>query len=248
MDILPPLAERRIFSPLLGIYSQITFILALALPIQSSVRPILIASTLLAHLYICFYTSTFNASSDYGIGCAIMGRFVTAVELLVLTRDVQREMWPLSQKEGPNVADQSFGQRFKWACKLYPNLRGAGWNFQIPGLNTAELKSTSRWRFVGKRLVTALFCYLVLDTVKTFHSYSDIYPKAGHDAQSMLRLPYWWRSVHVVAYGASAYAMLDIQFAIASAITVATGISKPEDWPNAFGTISDAWTIRRFWS
>ena len=45
----------------------------------------------------------------------------------------------------------------------------------------------------------------------------------------------------------STVAALTIQYRLASIVAVATGLGKPRYWPDAFGSVTDAYTIRRFW-
>ena len=45
----------------------------------------------------------------------------------------------------------------------------------------------------------------------------------------------------------STVAALTVQYRMAGVVTVATGLGKPGNWPDAFGSVTDAYTIRRFW-
>ena len=43
------------------------------------------------------------------------------------------------------------------------------------------------------------------------------------------------------------YAILKFYCELASLVAVGLGLSRPEDWPDTFGSWSDAYTLRRLW-
>jgi hypothetical protein len=60
--------------------------------------------------------------------------------------------------------------------------------------------------------------------------------------------PFWPNQILLAWMSlAHVWAHLDVSYSVAALITTALGIYSPRDWPPLFGSISDSWTVRRFW-
>ncbi len=99
------------------------------------------------------------------------------------------------------------------------------------------------WRFLS--------AYLINDICETWIGLNrHVYPPSlvsppTHVVPQDVKI--WWRALGGFALTGRIYATLTMDNIALSVITVALGMYSPEDWPDLFGSISQAYTVRRVW-
>jgi hypothetical protein len=252
-DFFP--ASRYPCSNLFVAASQLLVIVALMVPSTFPRRVAFSAVIVVVHVYLIAYTTMGSHLDDYGIGTVLGAQLMFAISKVLLV-DAEKELRPLRQ----NVETNKLGlwERFKWAVTLYFNVRGIGWNFQIGGIQRPTKPST-RWRFVGARLLRVFWCYLLIDA--TYSAYRVLLPPFMEEEYRRQRqtiegasLSYDYvqhqikKHLFAMTWSIFPYAGLQMQQALGSIAAVGLGYSTPQDWPEAFGSFAQGYTVRRFWS
>ncbi|EEP76736.1 predicted protein [Uncinocarpus reesii 1704] len=165
--------------------------------------------------------------------------------------------------------------RIAWACGMIWNARWIGTRWRddpkrrVPTRKRAKLhratngnhveckkEETGRWEFVVKKLKTAIAMYLVMDLLglpvmqtgvdPSFFSVDKqyIFRRTNHITLEELG----FRTGAVMGFGLTAFSMITLMSSLPAAVMVGLGLNEPEEWPTLFGHISDAWSIRQFWS
>jgi len=125
---------------------------------------------------------------------------------------------------------------------LQLNVRGVGWTDQVANLPpiSSDQASQSRGAFVRSRLIRLLVSLLVLDAAHLYYIHKQIGNRAG--------ILSWERVLHTVLLGMIAYCVIQSMHSFVATLAVASGWTAPSEWPELFGPLAEAYTIRRFWS
>jgi hypothetical protein len=111
-----------------------------------------------------------------------------------------------------------------------------------------------RWHFVARRSLTAVVCYLLVDLIENapqepsatvlFHAqYVPVCRRWQDVTIEQVKLRF-------IAFGMFTFTFFNIiqcYYSAGSAIAVASGISKPEDWRPCFGSFTDAYSLKNVW-
>jgi hypothetical protein len=155
-----------------------------------------------------------------------------------------------SAKEASGYA--AFGwKKTVWAFNLIANQRGIRWNHQIKNVPAQSPKSKAKFLF--DQLYRFFQCMLYADllfelTRRLSFTTPDGKVGALNSKHLTMRDADWrWSFVKTFIFGATPYWMLSMQYAQFAFISVLAGLSKPEDWPNPFGSLAFTGTLRDFW-
>lgn len=151
----------------------------------------------------------------------------------------------------------SVQDRLRFGYWAAVSTRNVGTSFQVSGV--PNFSSTdpdfvpSRSVFLRQKAQLLLCCYLVLDTL-TFMSQPDQNPILYSPARLSWTEPRNWslenlivRSTTVFGFGVSVYCIIQAYIGSVAFISVALGFSNVKSWPPGFGSISEAYSLRRFW-
>jgi hypothetical protein len=140
----------------------------------------------------------------------------------------------------------TFSQRVKWAIRLmFPVHRGIGWNWQVKGVPADTYSKLPRWQYVGWQIWWVVFYYaqsvgtltmLGLGCALRAQVRSDEYVKIAITNA----IVGWSGAVWV-------WDRLNCAYRLAAALGVATGLTKPWEWPSLMGPLRDAWSVRQMW-
>ena len=135
--------------------------------------------------------------------------------------------------------------------------RNVGTPFQIAGIprfsSTDPAYIPSRKTFVFGKIRCILFDYLVLDAITLVsqpeQNSTNFAPSkvSWIDADNWSLEPLIIRSTSVLGFWVSLYCIIQAYMSVLALASVAIGISDIKTWPPAFGRISEAQSIRRFW-
>ncbi|THH16561.1 hypothetical protein EW146_g4108 [Bondarzewia mesenterica] len=180
---------------------------------------------------------------DYTFGTALGAQIFIGIYLLWLTSPVdefrhERDVLP--------PREMSLWRRLYWASTACLSSRGVGWNFQVTNLPPRPRES--RWAFVRSRLLRIAWYFVMIDMSETYMRLNKIFVSRGiYARRSISSQGYLLRCASIIVYWARLYGLLALQFSIPAVIVVALGIHKPADWPDAFGSWKDCYTVRNFW-
>lgn len=164
---------------------------------------------------------------------------------------------------GPAQVDKdesstSIARRLRWGFVTVAAWRQPGTPWEARGTPPFPDHETtaSRTRFVAQRLTQLVACWLVLgamgllpattaqeraetfawENVAFFARLSEI--TAGAVAE---------RIVGTVLFWSATYCILQIFYCGVGVIGVATGVTPVRDWPPLFGSVTECFSVRRFW-
>ncbi|KAF8869177.1 membrane bound O-acyl transferase family-domain-containing protein [Mucidula mucida] len=197
---------------------------------------------------LALQSTTGDILQDYTLGTFITAQWFTALRLLLLAD-------PLSEYR--HVADDihptQYGLLYRgyWCACVIHSVCGLGWNFQCLWQMRHIFKRPSseypRWKFVRSRLTRVLWCILLLDAAQSYMTFNpSVFRHA--DAESVASQGYWRRCLNIFIAALNPYCGLSFPYYLVSALHVAIGFSQPMDWPDPFGSVKEAYTIRRFWT
>lgn len=162
--------------------------------------------------------------------------------------------------ERGNCKGNGFGnlmQKFWWALELLIVRRGVGWNWQISNI-PASKKGESRAAFLRLRLAkwVLMYCglYLTAWTAKNilddFQSIADAKLQAA--VVSVVRndiflFVFIYLGSAMIIYSYFGIPMLSLSILCVGLRVGPSAWQEPEAWPPNFGSISEAYSVRRFW-
>lgn len=250
--------ERSPYSPLLHFLTQLLVYITLILPpnFPPALRRLLFVPIAAIVYHIAFCSSTGDITTDFGIGPAVISQGVIAIDFVLLhdPRTVLRQKRRREHEEDKGkeaVLDggpgKTFKQRAAWALSLLVNPRGYDWSFEpssgvLPPRPPADL---TRTQFLIGQFIQVLLCasievasYILNDCNPAMHLENGIWGSTIHWA---------WRMIAVLGVGSAGYARVNMLYCLSAMATVILGLSKPQAWPNLFGSIWDAWSVNMFW-
>lgn len=209
--------------------------------------PVLRLLGFVLHTYVSAHGLRFTTGDplqDYGIGSAFSGQFFTALHLLWLTRPVN-EFRHENDRVGRSTSELPLWKRVWWTFSVNHSPRGVGWSYQVS--NVPARPSQRRWSFVCSRLLKAARSFLLVDIAQTYLHSNPLFSLQGPEARSITSQGPLLLCVNIVAYMCTPYGMMNMQYSLISAVSVALRISHASAWPDPYGSWVDAYTVRNFW-
>lgn len=191
---------------------------------------------------VIFTQTTGDFNNDFGVGSAILGQYMVALDYGLLTPPEQLKNF--YDADQTSVTQRPLKKRIIWALKLFLNPRGIGWTHEPSHLPQRPSPSTPRSRFVFSRVVFAIFCFL---TVQGMLHFNYAFVDTVMTDKLITDAPIQYRVLGVLIFGLGAVCTISGFNAIISAVVVGCGLSSPERWPQFFGSPLQLWSIRRFW-
>ncbi|KAK0474139.1 membrane bound O-acyl transferase family-domain-containing protein [Armillaria luteobubalina] len=221
------------------------FTTLVSLPASLIVRPnpyrwMLWVSIVVGDAYLAF-TTTHHPVVDYFLGSIYAGSILLGSDYILLT-EPQKELRLRGQKDAVDSAPLL--ERFKWGIRLWFSLRGVGWTHEPNRLCAPVSPETTRLAFIRRRLLVVAMNVLLLDAMSI---YNRANPAFLGDGISMADRPWLLRYVDLLAWVWTSQAQMRILHGIVSVTSVLSGMSKPGDWVDPFGSLLDAYTLRRLW-
>lgn len=153
--------------------------------------------------------------------------------------------------------DDTISSRFAFANEVGGTVRGPGTSWEVKGIPHFS-NSDPRWipsplTFTIWKLGIMIGCFLLYDHVV------DVRLALEKDLLQPSCVPFiarigevtweevWTRVVVNVTFWVSGYCVLQLLFSIPAIIAVCLNPESVEEWRPAFGTIFDAFTLRKFW-
>ncbi|KAF8065364.1 membrane bound O-acyl transferase family-domain-containing protein [Lyophyllum atratum] len=220
-------------------------LLAFALALDLSKRTRLIS--FVAFAWVCYegllYT-TGDKMQDYSMGSTIGGQFFTALHLLLIVEPI-RQFRHSTDVDDPRT--RPLLKRVYWAGCIIHSPRGIGWNYQTP--HVPDRPSMKRGSFIISRFLRVFGCFLIMDAAQTFVHTNPLFSGSPAELENatITSQGFLYRCLNSIAWMATPYAGVRLQYYLFSIISVALGLSTPADWPDPYGKWRDAYTVRNFW-
>jgi hypothetical protein len=197
-------------------------------------------------VYLIGSTAFHSPAVDNGIGCYLCTVFFDALDFLVL-RDAQKEIRLEGQKLG-EIENKPFVERLKWSARLMMSQRGIGWIDpsapKVPHIPQAPTKG--RKAFILAKLRELAFDIIMFDLVGFLNRANPSFKQGGPPVGE--GTSFLWRLGFSLGFAAAVYVSLTMMHVVYCLLSVGFGLSEPKDWPSLFGSIWEAYTLRRFWS
>ena len=166
---------------------------------------------------------------------------LVASDFLLVT-DVQRELHLIGQPK--SISDAPLSDRLIWAVKLITSPRGIGWAHE-PTAVLPPRPSLTRGQFIISQVKRLVFYALLLDVGQMIMRNNPSFHKT---APPMAEQGVLWCSYAMLTFVIHSVSIVGIvDNLIPSLVLVTTGLSEPSEWPQAFGSWSDAYTVHNFW-
>ncbi|KAH6666346.1 toxin biosynthesis protein [Halenospora varia] len=198
-----------------------------------------------------YFTNDFALAQPFSIAWSFY--MATLAKLLFSgPQGPESQFWRIDKpaKEAHSYPGFSW-RKIRWAAVLMFNQRGVRWSHQVK--NVPELPKMSKSRFLAIQLSKFVGCACAADILFEIHrrvNFTTPDGQVGEINSKYLTLRHsdlTWSLVKTFSFGALPYFMLSMQYAQGAFLAVLLGISKPEDWPSAFGSFEETKTIRSFW-
>ena len=192
---------------------------------------------------LCIYSAFFCASDDVTRDLAfgmVLGCLTLTASDYILLRNRQPELRKIGQKKP--TSEMTFRERLVWAISLLTALRGIGWAHE-PRDQIPPRPTTSRRKFIASQLLWIIFYSSLLD-VALLHRQEN--PCFNKGRPSFTAFGWWWRTT-VWLQIVMVYCSLSKIHATLSIVSVATRLCEPGDWPHLFGSLRNAYTVRKCW-
>jgi len=195
-------------------------------------------------LYVIFFmriagTAPFTHLLDIGIGMRIAAILVYAFNDLIL-HDAQAEYRRIGNKT--DISTRPFFSRLWWSFQVYINPRGVGWTQEVSGL-APKPTETSRYRFIGL-LVFDLFKLFIIWDINGLIMRMNPYYTREQRVGGFERL---WRLTYSPGYAINLMIQATMEQRMAAVLCLALGFTRPEEWRPVHGSLTEAYTLARFW-
>ncbi|RPD52491.1 hypothetical protein L226DRAFT_617898 [Lentinus tigrinus ALCF2SS1-7] len=237
--LLEPRAPFNALTQLLLPEVALALLMALKLPfiLKAAISCVILGNI----LHTVLTTTTGATPTDYSVGSSNLGNLFFNVLLFVWIVDPMTELRYVRDEDPSPLASRSLLARVYNASCIIRNYRLIGWNVQKSITHT----NTSRAQFLRYQFRQFLWSFLLTDLAESYvHAYRARLDARGPPLPGGFLLHSWGLLACAVTICLSA----KIFYEIASLLAVGLGFSQPQDWPDLFGSISDAYTLRRLWA
>jgi hypothetical protein len=191
------------------------------------------------YIYSVFFCTSDSPPADFSFIMFFMSLLPKASDYILL-RNHQPELRKIGQKKA--TSEMTFTERLTWATSLLATPRGIGWAHE-PTDCIPPRPTTSRGKFIASQFLWFMLYYIILDVVLIHIQGNPCFMPGG---PSFAAFGLWWRMTALV-YIVLMYCHFSGICAMISIVCVAIGLYEPTDWPHVFGSVLDAYTLRKCW-
>ncbi|KIM46646.1 hypothetical protein M413DRAFT_440250 [Hebeloma cylindrosporum] len=190
-------------------------------------------------IYSVFFCAPGSTSGDYAAITSLLNLILTASDYILL-RNRQPELRKIGQKKA--TSEMTVKERLMWALSLLATPRGIGWAHE-PTTQMDPRPTASRKNFIASQFLWTIFYFVLWDLALVPIRENPSFKLGGPSLAAFG----WWRRTVVWSSILTVYCTMSGMYAIASIISVATGLYEPQDWPHIFGSPFNAYTLRKCW-
>jgi len=89
--------------------------------------------------------------------------------------------------------------------------------------------------------------FFLLDLAQSYVHSNPLFSLTGDDVLPITAQGYVLRCANIIAWAAVPYTQLNIQYNLLASLAVAVCFLEPKYWTPVYGSLIDAYTLRRFW-
>ncbi|KAF8149479.1 membrane bound O-acyl transferase family-domain-containing protein [Crassisporium funariophilum] len=193
-------------------------------------------------LYSLLFTSieVGGVPENIGVGSRLMTALFFASTNILLS-DVQRELRIVGQKI--DISEAPFLSRLWWGITLWGNPRGVNYAHEPTRSLPPRPTHTSRPKFILSQLLWTALYLVAYDLARLVNRAN---PYNATEVPTITGYQWLWRFA-AFGYLINILIIMEIEYMLASIVSVILGITSPRDWPATYGSLLDAYTVRRFW-
>ncbi|KIY70124.1 hypothetical protein CYLTODRAFT_392592 [Cylindrobasidium torrendii FP15055 ss-10] len=223
------------------VFPNIVLIVALAANLRLSTRlALVIAHTALSLKAVA--ATTGRADQDYMMGAAVSELWLTAVHLLLCVTPIRDYKHEDDSEQTPD----GWLARLYWCACVKFSQRGIGWNYEVN--NVPKRPTSTRRAFLLTQAVQLLLYFLLMDACRVaLDAFPVLRTHTGDWEVAMLSSTLTVRVIRALICGCVVMSSIKLQYLILSIGSVAAHINEPKDWPDVFGSWSNATTLAGFW-
>ena len=224
----------------------LSFLFIFTLKTSRIQRVIFAVAGALFDVYILFFLESMRTGvmlADWLVPTTYVLASLLILYHLLLTRNPQMTL----RRYGQTIPTTSLDllSRFKWSFDLMCAGRGIGWNFQVAHL-PPYLGPPTRVGFVLSRVWSLAICAATLRLLWVPVAYFDV------DVMHLGALTFQLsslchRAIVVFFWLTTTYISIHTVYQAGTLVAVGSGIFPPERCPDQFGSVGDAYTLRRVW-
>ncbi|KAH9848682.1 membrane bound O-acyl transferase family-domain-containing protein [Lenzites betulinus] len=194
------------------------------------------------------------AAVTYTVGGAPVVDYSLSAFLGSMLLNTMLFAWPLDEAKdihylcypGP-LTERPLWMRFWHSLCIIFNPRLIGTNAQVSHV-PSPYKGT-RTRYLLRCLRQLLVNLTIIDVLESFiFTHIHLYDPSRSDEYFPTGVAgYLARSACTAFWLIWSYTTMQTTYILTAALAVSTHLWSPEDWPDIFGNLSDAYTVRRFW-
>lgn len=243
-------------------YTVLSFICALittCLPQRSPLRrgALVLQIALVVNAYLAPPPITIpNTAVIYTFGTLLANLTARYVDRLYV-HVPEKEFHRINSDGSKEDADKlSWARKLLWAFELFGVTRGVGWDWRVSGIPRAEPQTRSHFlrRRLSKYVCMYAGLYLVgLSSQNIRNGFKDISsPTARNALVSVTQNTIFLYLFIVFSYAITIYSHFAIMTLPLSLLCVGLRVGprswqEPKSWPPNFGSLKEAYSIRRFW-
>lgn len=155
---------------------------------------------------------------------------------------------------------QNFGSRLIAPFRLLAQTRAVNTQWQVKNVPSHPkyymrrgMQVPTRGRFLLRQLAIVVWQCLVLDLVQTVSLQKarerDMHEPASLQVEWIVPMGQWVERIatHLSIWFVVNRLISDLAYRVLSIFFVGIGLDSPADWPPAFGSMADVFTLRKFW-
>ncbi|KAI6023739.1 hypothetical protein BKA83DRAFT_4263156 [Pisolithus microcarpus] len=186
-------------------------------------------------------TCTGSRAADYAFGAILGAGVLQSVRFLLLVRPLEEYR---HESDKVPAYQLPFIQRLFWILKLVCSPRGIGWSFKAENsVIPVDPRHRTRASFIASRLRWSLSHYLLFDAATLYIRCNP----ALLSGASVTSQGYIMQCLNLAASFCQFYAILTCIHCVSAVLAVGANLDEPQAWPQLFGHLEDAYTIRKFW-
>ncbi|KAK7060432.1 hypothetical protein VNI00_001197 [Paramarasmius palmivorus] len=176
-------------------------------------------------------------TQDYFFGFWMASQTLVAVQMMLLRKPLDQ----LRHERDPiAIREMSFWRRMYWSLCLDHSWRAIGWTHQVNNVPTRP--TVGRVRFIRTSALRVLVTFFLTDMANTFVLYQVRQSTSEETGGYYLK-----RAVTIWTWVYVTVGLATMQYLTLAILSVSLGVHLPSEWPDNFGKLSDAYTLRNFW-
>ncbi|KAL2041434.1 hypothetical protein N7G274_005816 [Stereocaulon virgatum] len=197
---------------------------------------------------LVFATWANLCSDDVALRSLMIGQwpwYLGTLEKLIFHPIPEKEYWRLDRPKAEAMS-LPFLSKLKWSAALYCNPRGIGWNYEVNGIPKYEAPGTKTAFMIEQAKRLAVHA-IILDAIHIWNSRSYYTPGVDMLTIDVRNTTLPIAASEIISWIGQVVSTSYLYTQVAM-VSVLLGGGQPKDWPPLYGSLRDAYTLRRYWN